>query len=173
MTLVLVHAVQTHAAKWLIIIQSVVVLLALPEILSRDALLLKKKVRIFFSLYFHICCMNICYNLSEPNDPENPCVPSPCGPNSQCRVIGTQAACSCVPNYIGQPPNCRPECTINAECPSNLACIKEKCQDPCLGSCGVNALCSVVNHNAICTCISGYEGDPTMQCSTILYCKLV
>lgn len=97
----------------------------------------------------------------------NPCVPSPCGPNSQCKEIGTQAACSCIPNYIGQPPNCRPECTINAECASNLACRNEKCQDPCIGSCGVNAQCSVVNHNAICTCVYGYEGNPTVQCSQI------
>lgn len=100
-------------------------------------------------------------------DNENPCVPTPCGPNSQCKQIGTQAACSCIPNYIGQPPNCRPECTINAECASNLACRNEKCQDPCIGSCGVNAQCSVVNHNAICTCVYGYEGNPTVQCSQI------
>lgn len=103
----------------------------------------------------------------EVRQPENPCVPSPCGPNSQCKVVGTQAACSCLPNYIGQSPNCRPECTINAECSSNLACVNEKCRDPCPGSCGVNARCSVVNHNAICTCVVGYEGDATVQCSVI------
>lgn len=97
----------------------------------------------------------------------NPCQPSPCGPNSQCKVIGSQAACSCLPNYIGQSPNCRPECTMNPECPSNLACINERCKDPCDGSCGVNAKCSVINHNAVCTCIFGYEGDPTVQCSLI------
>lgn len=100
-------------------------------------------------------------------EPINPCVPSPCGPNSQCRVIGTQAACSCLPNYIGQSPNCRPECTINAECSSILACINEKCQNPCLQSCGINAKCSVINHNAVCTCVDGYEGDPTSQCVLI------
>lgn len=104
-------------------------------------------------------------------EPENPCIPSPCGPNSQCRVIGSQAACSCLPNYVGQSPNCRPECTISAECPSNLACINEKCKDPCPGSCGTNARCSVVNHNAICTCVIGYEGDPTIQCNLIPTCK--
>lgn len=82
-------------------------------------------------------------------------------------MIGTQAACSCLPDYIGQSPNCRPECTISPECPSNLACIKEKCRDPCPGSCGVNAQCTVRNHNAVCTCLVGYEGDPTTQCSPI------
>lgn len=82
-------------------------------------------------------------------------------------MIGTQAACSCLPDYVGQSPNCRPECTISAECPSSLACIKEKCRDPCSGSCGLNAHCNVLNHNAVCICIIGYEGDPTVQCNPI------
>lgn len=82
-------------------------------------------------------------------------------------MTGSQAACSCLPNYIGQSPNCRPECTIHPECSSNLACIQEKCRDPCPGSCGVNARCSVVNHNAVCTCVVGYDGDPTVQCNLI------
>lgn len=94
----------------------------------------------------------------------NPCIPSPCGPNSQCRVIGEQAVCTCSPNYIGRPPNCRPECVLNAECPSNLACINEKCVDPCPGSCGVNSICNVVKHNPICTCPEGYEGNALTQC---------
>lgn len=97
----------------------------------------------------------------------NPCVPSPCGPNSQCRVIGSQAACSCMPNYMGRAPNCRPECTSNAECTSNLACKNERCIDPCPGSCGSNANCKVVLHNPVCTCIIGYEGDPFTQCSLL------
>lgn len=101
---------------------------------------------------------------SEPKDNENPCAPSPCGPNSQCRVIGTQAACSCLPQYTGRPPNCRPECTINSECPSNLACTNERCVDPCPGLCGTNARCTVINHNAVCFCKQGYIGDPFSGC---------
>ncbi|KAF4526820.1 hypothetical protein B566_EDAN018173, partial [Ephemera danica] len=96
---------------------------------------------------------------------ENPCVPSPCGPNSQCRVVGSHSACSCLPNYIGRPPNCRPECVINAECASNLACRNERCTDPCPGSCGSNAKCTVVNHNPMCTCFPGYSGDATRGCN--------
>jgi hypothetical protein len=95
----------------------------------------------------------------------NPCVPSPCGPNSQCRVIGSTAACSCLPNYVGRSPNCRPECTINSECPGNLACIRERCVDPCPGSCGYNAYCNVVKHSAVCTCNIGYTGDPFSGCN--------
>lgn len=109
-----------------------------------------------------------CLTFLEPLPaPVNPCVPSPCGPNSQCRVIGNTGACSCLPNFIGRPPNCRPECTINEECSGNLACVNEKCQDPCPGSCGFNALCTVVNHSPVCTCIQGYTGDPFSGCSVI------
>ena len=73
-------------------------------------------------------------------------------------------ACSCLPGYIGPPPNCRPECVINSECPANKACIQQKCGDPCIGSCGINAKCDVVNHNAICSCPYDYIGDPFTQC---------
>lgn len=94
----------------------------------------------------------------------NPCLPSPCGPNSQCNDRGGSPSCSCLPSYLGSPPNCRPECTINPECSSNLACIREKCTDPCPGSCGVGAQCNVINHTPICTCIEGYTGDPFTNC---------
>lgn len=99
-----------------------------------------------------------------PAPPTNLCVPSPCGPYSQCRDIGGTPSCSCLPNYIGNPPNCRPECVINSECASNLACIREKCTDPCPGSCGANAECSVINHTPICQCAIGFTGDPFSNC---------
>lgn len=97
-------------------------------------------------------------------EPINPCVPSPCGPNSQCRDTGHTAVCSCVQNYIGRPPNCRPECTSNSECPSHLACINERCKDPCPGSCGHYASCSVTGHQPICRCQDQYTGDPFTGC---------
>lgn len=95
----------------------------------------------------------------------DPCVPSPCGLNSQCRSLNGNPSCSCLPSYIGSPPSCRPECLINAECPSNFACIQEKCKDPCPGSCGSGAQCSVVNHTPICKCNEGFIGDPFTYCS--------
>lgn len=100
--------------------------------------------------------------------PSNPCVPSPCGPYSECRIVGNTPACSCQQNYIGRPPNCRPECTINAECPGNLACINERCKDPCPGSCGIHAICTVSNHAPRCSCENGYTGDPFAGCSIVL-----
>lgn len=37
--------------------------------------------------------------------------------------------------------------------------------DPCPGSCGFNAECSVANHVALCSCLLGYTGDPFSGCS--------
>lgn len=93
-----------------------------------------------------------------------PCNPSPCGPNSQCRVVNEHAVCSCQANFVGSPPTCRPECMISSDCPLEKACINSKCQDPCPGTCGLNARCQVVNHNPICSCSVGFTGDPFVRC---------
>lgn len=98
-------------------------------------------------------------------DPINPCQPSPCGPNSECRPIGDLPSCSCLREFIGSPPNCRPECISNTECPSNLACINQKCKDPCPGLCGSNAECRVISHTPMCVCSIGFVGDPFTQCT--------
>lgn len=77
-----------------------------------------------------------------------------------------------MPGFIGTPPNCRPECVSNSECSNNLACINNKCADPCPGICNVNAECKTISHIAMCTCIRGFTGDPFVQCipeSKILY----
>lgn len=94
----------------------------------------------------------------------NPCQPSPCGPNSQCREINNQAVCSCLPSYIGNPPGCRPECVVSSECSYDKACINQKCVDPCPEKCGQNAQCRVNNHSPICSCIDGFTGDPFSRC---------
>lgn len=103
----------------------------------------------------------------RPRPSGNPCVPSPCGPLSDCRVVGDSPACSCLPNYIGRAPNCRPECVISAECSANKACINQRCSDPCVGACGVHTLCTVLNHNSVCQCDQGYTGDPFTSCTEI------
>lgn len=97
--------------------------------------------------------------------PTNPCQPSPCGPNAQCKVVGESPSCSCLPDFLGAPPNCRPECVSSSECSSHLACINLKCTDPCPGVCGVNSECRVVSHTPNCVCLPGFVGDPFTQCS--------
>lgn len=95
---------------------------------------------------------------------QSPCTPSPCGPHSICRVMNDRAVCSCSPGYQGTPPYCRPECLVSTECEAHFACIHQKCNDPCPGLCGLNALCQVLNHNPICSCPRQYVGDPFTHC---------
>lgn len=98
---------------------------------------------------------------------EQPCNPTPCGPNSICRPVGSSPVCSCQPGYLGVPPECRPECVSNSECSPSQACLNLKCQNPCEGACGRDSECRVVGHNPICVCPSGYTGDPLTGCRII------
>lgn len=113
------------------------------------------------NLYFEI----ILVERPIQSDPIDPCRPSPCGPNSECRRVGESPSCSCLRGFIGSPPTCRPECVSNNECVNNLACIRQKCSNPCSGLCGPNAECRVVSHTPMCVCLPGYVGDPFSQCS--------
>ena len=97
-----------------------------------------------------------------------PCIPSPCGSNAVCKEQNGAGSCTCLSEYIGNPyEGCRPECTVNSDCISSLACIRSKCQNPCPGTCGSNTECQVINHIPMCTCVSGYTGDPFRYCSLI------
>lgn len=94
-----------------------------------------------------------------------PCSPTPCGANAVCKEQGNAGSCSCLRDYTGNPyEGCRPECIMNSDCSANLVCTQNKCRDPCPGSCGQNALCQVVNHSPLCTCIPGYTGNPFSHC---------
>ena len=53
---------------------------------------------------------------------------------------------------------------MNSDCSLNQACMREKWKDPCPGSCGTFAQCTVMNHVPICSCIEGYTGDPFTNC---------
>ena len=95
----------------------------------------------------------------------DPCNPSPCGSNALCSNRNGAASCQCIQDYFGDPyVACRPECSINADCPSDKACQRLKCVDPCPGLCGINAQCKVINHIPTCTCNEGYIGDPFTSC---------
>lgn len=117
--------------------------------------------------FFPNLILSLYLETPEYREPTHPCIPSPCGQFSQCREINNQPVCSCLKEYIGRPPNCRPECVIQSDCPANLACINERCKDPCPGSCGFNSECIVINHSPICSCQAGYTGDPFSGCNPI------
>ncbi|XP_014272213.1 coagulation factor XII-like [Halyomorpha halys] len=94
------------------------------------------------------------------------CLPSTCGPNSDCFETPNGPMCKCKQGYSGTPPHCRPECTTNADCPGNKACAQYRCVDPCTGSCAAMAECYTVNHLPVCKCPVGQSGDPFSSCFT-------
>lgn len=98
-------------------------------------------------------------------EPKHPCNPSPCGSNAICRELNGAGSCTCLPEYIGDPyTGCRPECVMNTDCPRTKACINNKCTNPCPGTCGLNAECTVNKHTPICNCLPGYTGNPLQSC---------
>lgn len=102
------------------------------------------------------------------NDNITPCQPNPCGYNADCIERNGVGSCVCKDNFFGDPyESCRPECVLNADCPSHLACINSKCKDTCAGACGINSECRVVNHVSNCICIVGYTGNPYSNCYLI------
>lgn len=120
----------------------------------------------YFILFFYINI--ILFSLDTalvPASSSNPCNPSPCGPNSRCLISHQEyAVCSCLPGYRGVPPMCQPECIVSTQCAPDKACINQKCSDPCVGTCGLNTRCVVVQHNPICSCEPGHVGDPFVSC---------
>jgi len=92
----------------------------------------------------------------------DPCPLERCGVNALCLAKNHRAVCSCPPGYRPDPDpyiRCkRFECLTDSECPTTRACQNEQCVDPC--KCARNADCSARNHTGICTCYSGYTGDP-------------
>lgn len=108
------------------------------------------------------------------NNTVQPCTPNPCDPSASCDTYGNQFAI-CDPcfgsNGINNPA-CRPECVLSTDCAFDKACLRNKCVDPCPGSCGVNAECSVYLHDPICRCVNGFEGNPYEHCKPTTQRKL-
>jgi hypothetical protein len=53
-------------------------------------------------------------------------------------------------------------CQKDDDCSTTEACIDGRCQSPC--KCGLNAVCEVLYHKAICKCLPGYNGHPAAGC---------
>lgn len=97
--------------------------------------------------------------------PTDPCSPTPCGSNAECN----EGTCTCLPEYHGDPYfGCIPECVLNSDCPRDKACIRNKCGDPCAGTCSNEAICQVINHIPMCSCPMGTTGSPFFYCSKIM-----
>lgn len=114
----------------------------------------------------------------------NPCEQdSPCAPNAICFVRNHAATCKCpedLPN--GNPLSyCEriqldigPECKYDDDCPSKLACIREKCVEPCkeLTPCAPSARCSVLDSSPVrtmvCECPELTVPDQNGECRRII-----
>ena len=71
-------------------------------------------------------------------------------------------------NYTTSPPTSSPSppvvvdtCRITRDCANDYRCFQGRCINPCReGACAANARCRPQNGEPICTCASGYAGDP-------------
>ena len=57
-------------------------------------------------------------------------------------------------------------CTSDSMCPPSQACINRACVNPCRSKnpCSSLAICTTLNHQAQCSCRSGFTGDAYQQC---------
>lgn len=61
----------------------------------------------------------------------------------------------------------------NSDCPQEKGCLNNKCVNPCIGTCGVNAFCDVNNHIPMCSCPKGMSGNAFIECRAVTGIELV
>lgn len=100
----------------------------------------------------------------------NECQANPCHSSATCQNLPGSYTCTCPEGLVGDPINsgCRnpDECIANSDCPTTAVCEKSRCKNPCSieNACGENAVCSAVDHKAVCECASNARGDPKVSC---------
>lgn len=114
----------------------------------------------------------------------DPCLYSNrCASNAICLAANHAAICQCPENLprgdplsyceplkIYVPP---PQCTQDFECPKDLACINEKCLNPCkeIGPCDSSAECRVINsvpvRTMMCVCPDNWAPNENGQCRPV------
>lgn len=115
----------------------------------------------------------------------NPCLyQNPCARNAECIPINHGTTCRCPPelprgdaySYCLPLESRKPQpvCKIDSDCPPGLACLRERCLDPCkeIHPCDSSAVCRVINSEPFrtmsCTCPDGWVPNEYGQCRPIL-----
>lgn len=123
-------------------------------------------------------CINPCADTTNP----------PCAPNAICYVRNHATGCRC-PDYLpvgnplaycersAPPTPAEPECRIDSNCPTQLACINEHCVNPCveLKPCTSSAKCNVLDSTPLrtltCTCPDGWISNKDGECKAVVVPK--
>lgn len=123
----------------------------------------------------------ICDRLNRVCQPV--CDAESCAPTALCRGKQHQPMCNCPPGTNGnpyiqcstyrEPAQREPECMVDADCPSQLACFSERCENPCSKSnvCTPEQTCSVLDtlplRTLICKCPIDMYTDTSGHCVPI------
>lgn len=107
------------------------------------------------------------------------CDSDSCAPTARCIGQKHQPVCNCQSGTSGNPyVECssyreQPQCTADAECPSQLACINQRCENPCAQSnvCSPQQTCSILDtlplRTIMCRCPADMITDSSGRCVPI------
>lgn len=115
---------------------------------------------------------------------ENPCeIRNPCDASELCSVYNHRPVCTCPVGYredfVTGCVKTTETCKYDSDCPSQTACIRDVCTNPCLATepCGINADCTVLDtepvRTMICQCKPGYQGNAIVECTKCKYCRIL
>lgn len=126
-----------------------------------NALVECKKKRIYCDGFCPCDDSGYCISLCEVN--------SDCSCGEKCINGGCRSVCSarnrCPERQLCVQGVCVPGCNSNRDCGDDMLCSDKQCVKPCQEkSCGKNAICLATRHRAVCSCPSGYTGDPLTNC---------
>lgn len=105
-------------------------------------------------------CISLCENNSD------------CSCGEKCYNGGCRSLCSnrnkCPQRQICQQGLCVPGCNNNRDCGDDMICSSKQCVTVCQdSSCGKKAMCLANRHRAVCSCPSGFSGDPEKECKAV------